>query len=80
MLALAPVLPRISSVYRGYFEGLRNMLPARSQVAESLGKLIFGLSGAIFDAYGHTGAASERHGIRLYREKVKQMAVSLSAL
>ncbi len=51
MLALAPcaALCSISSVYRGYFEGLRNMLPtARSQVAESLGKLIFGLSGAIF--------------------------------
>ena len=50
MLALAPcaALCSISSVYRGYFEGLRNMLPtARSQVAESLGKLIFGLSGAI---------------------------------
>ena len=51
MLALAPcaALCSISSVYRGYFEGLRNMLPtARSQVAESLGKFIFGLSGAIF--------------------------------
>lgn len=51
MLALAPcaALCSISSVYRGYFEGLRNMLPtARSQVAESLGKLIFGLSGAFF--------------------------------
>ena len=56
MLALAPcaALCSISSVYRGYFEGLRNMLPtARSQVAESLGKLIFGLSGAIFVM--HTG-------------------------
>lgn len=54
MLALAPcaALCSISSVYRGYFEGLRNMLPtARSQVAESLGKLIFGLSGAIFVMY-----------------------------
>ena len=56
MLALSPcaALCSISSVYRGYFEGLRNMLPtARSQVAESLGKLIFGLSGAIFVM--HTG-------------------------
>lgn len=51
MLALAPcaALCSVSSVYRGYFEGLRNMLPtARSQVAESLGKLVFGLSGAVF--------------------------------
>lgn len=57
MLALAPcaALCSVSSVYRGYFEGLRNMLPtARSQVAESLGKLVFGLSGAAFVMYAGT--------------------------
>lgn len=73
MLALAPcaALCSISSVYRGYFEGLRNMLPtARSQVAESLGKLIFGLSGAIFVMHmGTRELQASGHGIRLYREK-----------
>lgn len=35
------------SVYRGYFEGLKNMVPtAVSSVIEALGKLILGLSGA----------------------------------
>lgn len=35
----------IMSTYRGYYEGLNNMYPtAISQVLESLGKLIFGLS------------------------------------
>jgi stage V sporulation protein B len=33
------------STYRGYYEGLNNMFPtAISQVLESLGKLVFGLS------------------------------------
>lgn len=73
MLALAPcaALCSISSVYRGYFEGLRNMLPtARSQVAGIARQAYFRAFRRDFcDAYGHTGAASERHGIRLYREK-----------
>ena len=35
----------IMSIYRGYYEGLRNMYPtAVSQVIEALGKLIFGYS------------------------------------
>ena len=49
MLALAPsvLLCSLAAVYRGYYEGLRNMVPTSlSQVAESLAKLVFGLSGA----------------------------------
>lgn len=38
----------VISVYRGYFEGLKNMLPtAVSSVIEALGKLVLGLSAAI---------------------------------
>lgn len=37
----------VISVYRGYFEGLKNMTPtAVSSVIEALGKLLLGLSGA----------------------------------
>lgn len=46
MLAIAPTLffICISSAYRGYFQGLQNMVPtAVSQVIESLGKLSIGL-------------------------------------
>lgn len=47
VLAIAPsvLFCCIMSTYRGYYEGLRNMYPtAISQVIESLGKLVFGLS------------------------------------
>lgn len=46
MMAIAPTLFFIclSSAYRGYFQGLQNMIPtAISQVIESLGKLLIGL-------------------------------------
>lgn len=51
LLVLAPsvFLCSVSSVYRGYYEGLCNMYPTTvSQVVESLVKLVFGLSGAYF--------------------------------
>ena len=47
--ALAPAVffTSMMSIYRGYYEGLRNMVPtAVSEVTESLCKLIFGLSAA----------------------------------
>ena len=72
MLALAPcaALCSISSVYRGYFEGLRNMLPTAFAGCGIARQAHFRAFRRDFcDAYGHTGAASERHGIRLYREK-----------
>ncbi len=46
MIGIAPTLFFIclSSAYRGYFQGLQNMIPtAVSQVIESLGKLLIGL-------------------------------------
>lgn len=46
MIAIAPTLffICISSAYRGYFQGLQNMVPtAVSQVIESVGKLLIGL-------------------------------------
>ena len=50
LLAIAPsiVCCAVASVYRGYFEGLKNMTAtAVSNVVEALGKLFLGLSGAI---------------------------------
>lgn len=49
IMAIAPTVFFIcvSSAYRGYFQGLQNMIPtAVSQVIESLGKLIIGLFAA----------------------------------
>ncbi len=51
MLALAPavLLCSLAAVYRGYYEGLRDMRPTTvSQVIEALAKLFLGLSGAWF--------------------------------
>lgn len=50
LLATAPsvVCCAVASVYRGYFEGLKNMTAtAVSNIIEALGKLILGLSGAV---------------------------------
>lgn len=45
MLAPALLFSCLMSSYRGYYEGLRNMTPtAVSEVIESVGKIIFGLS------------------------------------
>lgn len=47
--ALAPAVffNSLMAIYRGYYEGLRNMYPtAISEILEALSKLIFGLSGA----------------------------------
>ncbi len=45
MIAPSVLFCCIMSTFRGYYEGLRNMYPtAISQVIESLGKLIFGLT------------------------------------
>ena len=51
MLVLAPavLLGCLGSIYRGYFEGLKNMYPtAVSEIIEALSKLIVGLSGAAY--------------------------------
>lgn len=47
--ALAPAIlfNSLMAIYRGYYEGLRNMYPtAISEIVEALSKLLFGLSGA----------------------------------
>ena len=47
MIVLAPAIlfSCLSSIYRGYYEGMRNMYPtALSEVTEALGKLVIGLS------------------------------------
>ena len=49
--AVAPAMLFVSlmSAYRGYFQGLQNMVPtAVSEVSEALGKLIIGILGALF--------------------------------
>ncbi|MEG1428057.1 MAG: oligosaccharide flippase family protein, partial [Oscillospiraceae bacterium] len=54
ILVLAPSIffCCLSSIYRGYYEGLRNMYPtAISEIVEVLVKLIVGLSGAILTMY-----------------------------
>lgn len=53
MLALAPAVlfGCLGSVYRGYFEGLRDMYPtAVSEVLEAVSKLVFGLGAAVWAA------------------------------
>jgi stage V sporulation protein B len=48
--AIAPAVffASMMSIYRGYYEGLRNMTPtAISEIIEALSKLLFGLSAAI---------------------------------
>ncbi len=50
LLAIAPAILFccMASVYRGYFEGYKNMIPtAVSNVIEALGKLVLGLGGAV---------------------------------
>ena len=54
MVVLSPsiIFCCLSSVYRGYYEGLSNMLPtAVSQITESLSKLLLGLSAALLTVY-----------------------------
>ena len=50
ILCLAPSIffCCMMSIYRGYYEGLRNMYPtAVSEIIEALSKLVFGLAGAL---------------------------------
>lgn len=47
LLALAPTVffSCLISIYKGYYEGLRNMIPtAVSEIIEALGKVVFGVS------------------------------------
>ena len=64
VIALAPTIlaGSIMSVYRGYYEGLRNMLPtAVSEIIESILRVVLGLGGAYLAIYiANRGYA--RHG------------------
>ena len=52
MLAPTLLFSCLTSSYRGYYEGLRNMTPtAVSEVVESLGKCVFGLSLSYFTIF-----------------------------
>lgn len=54
VIAIAPsiLVGSIMSVYRGYYEGLRNMLPtAVSEIIESILRVVFGLGGAYLAIY-----------------------------
>lgn len=54
VIAIAPsiLVGSIMSVYRGYYEGLRNMLPtAVSEIIESILRVILGLGGAYLAIY-----------------------------
>ncbi len=47
LMALAPTVffSCLISIYKGYYEGLRNMIPtAVSEIVESIGKVVFGVS------------------------------------
>lgn len=73
------------SSYRGYYEGLRNMIPtAVSQIIEALGKLILGLvfAGAIMN-YGesayNSAAAAGTTVIKLFGVQVSSLSEAYSA-
>ncbi len=56
LVALAPTIffSCMISIYKGYYEGLRNMIPtAVSEIVEAIGKVVFGVSLALFTSkYG----------------------------
>jgi stage V sporulation protein B len=78
--ALAPAVffTSMMSIYRGYYEGLRNMYPtAISEVIEALCKLIFGLTASYFivrsgmDEYAASGTV---YGVKMASEEYAKMA------
>lgn len=63
MLVLAPAVlfSCLSSIYRGYCEGLKDMVPtAISEVIEAVGKVLFGLSAAVGVTYHLHGEYSRQ--------------------
>ena len=64
VIAIAPTIlaGSVMSVYRGYYEGLRNMLPtAISEIIESLLRVVLGLGGAYLAIY-LANRGFEKHG------------------
>lgn len=78
--AIAPAVffASMMSIYRGYYEGLRNMYPtAISEVIESISKLLFGLTAAIvivnscLREYAQSGTV---YGVKMASEKYAKIA------
>lgn len=78
--AIAPAVffASMMSIYRGYYEGLRNMYPtAISEVIESVSKLLFGLTAAIaivnsgLREYAQSGTV---YGVKMASEKYAKIA------
>jgi len=69
----------IMSIYRGYYNGLRNMTPtAMSQVWEAAGKVVFGLACAKFSVtYGYSRF---EQGLTVYGKTVATEAEAASAI
>lgn len=69
----------IMSIYRGYYNGLRNMTPtAMSEVWEALGKVVFGLACAKLSiTYGYSRFAQ---GLTVYGKAVATEAEASSAI
>ncbi len=85
MLCIAPsiLFCCIMSTYRGYYEGLNNMFPtAISQVIESLGKLVFGLTlayGVLKYATAQVALKGSVFGITVEKEGDTAAIYALSA-
>ncbi len=81
VLVIAPAIffCCIMSIYRGYYNGLRNMTPtALSQVFEALGKMVFGLICAKY-AISH-GYERFEAGLTVYGKTVANETEALSAI
>ena len=78
--ALAPAVffTSMMSIYRGYYEGLRNMYPtAISEVIEALCKLIFGLSASYFivqSGLKEYAASGTVYGVKMASEEYAKIA------
>lgn len=77
-LAPAAFFASMLSIYRGYYEGLRNMYPtAISEVIEALCKLIFGLTAAYFivkSGLSEYAASGTVYGIKMASVEYAKMA------
>ena len=78
--AIAPAVffASMMSIYRGYYEGLRNMTPtAVSEIIEALSKLLFGLTAAVcivnsgLKEYATSGTV---YGVKMASEKYAKIA------
>ncbi len=77
-IAPAAFFASMMSIYRGYYEGLRNMTPtAISEVVESFCKLVFGLTAAIVivnSGLKEFAASGTVYGVQVANEKYAKIA------